>query len=91
MEIEWTRVALTDLERVYTFLAVVNDHAAARRYAALVDAPLRLLSNPRLGRRVDDILGREVRRIFIGAYELRYEVKADVIVVLRIWHTRENR
>jgi plasmid stabilization system protein ParE len=91
MEIEWARVALADLERVYEFLAAVNERAAAQRYTALVDAPLRLLSNPRFGRRVEGVRDREVRRLIIGDYELRYEVRADAIVVLRIWHTREKR
>jgi plasmid stabilization system protein ParE len=91
MEIEWARIALADLERVYEFLAAVNERAAAQRYASLVDAPLQLVSNPCLGRRVDGVRDREVRRIIIGDYELRYEVQAETIVVLRIWHTRENR
>lgn len=34
---------------------------------------------------------RDVRRIVVGHYELRYEIARDTIFVLRIWHTREQR
>jgi plasmid stabilization system protein ParE len=91
MRVEWADAALDDIKRVYDFLAKVNGRAAHQRYVALVTAPRRLVTNPRLGPRVDNIEESEIRRIFIGDYELRYEVRADVIVVLRIWHTRENR
>ncbi|ESQ79790.1 hypothetical protein AEYBE204_08065 [Asticcacaulis sp. YBE204] len=29
--------------------------------------------------------------MLVGDYELHYEVMADTIVILRIWHVRENR
>jgi hypothetical protein len=32
-----------------------------------------------------------VRRIIVGNYEVRYEIVADTIYLLRIWHTREAR
>ncbi len=51
-------------------------------------APARLLrDNPRLGPRLEDFNPSEVRRLFVGDYEIR----ADAIIVLRLWHTRENR
>ncbi|MBD9433991.1 type II toxin-antitoxin system RelE/ParE family toxin [Achromobacter sp. K91] len=34
---------------------------------------------------------REVRRILVGEYEIRYENQDAVVHVLRLWHTRENR
>ncbi|MBR7513475.1 type II toxin-antitoxin system RelE/ParE family toxin, partial [Mycobacterium tuberculosis] len=34
---------------------------------------------------------REVRRILVGQYEMRYEIQGDTIYVLRLWHTREDR
>jgi hypothetical protein len=34
---------------------------------------------------------REVRRILVGRYEMRYEIESDSIFVLRLWHTREQR
>ena len=35
---------------------------------------------------------REMRRLIVGQYELRYDVIEDVtVVILRLWHTREDR
>ncbi|WP_338087111.1 type II toxin-antitoxin system RelE/ParE family toxin [Nitrincola schmidtii] len=34
---------------------------------------------------------REVRKIHIGSYEMRYEVQKETIFILRVWHTREER
>lgn len=34
---------------------------------------------------------REVRRLIVGDYELRYEINDDGIVVLRIFHGLEDR
>jgi hypothetical protein len=40
---------------------------------------------------VDEIGSREVRRLLIDQYDLRYEVLPDLIRVLRVWHMREDR
>lgn len=34
---------------------------------------------------------RDVRRILVGEYEVRYEILDASINVLLLWHTRENR
>jgi len=91
MELKWTSKALSDLMRLYEFLASVDGPAATRTVQALSAAAARLLANPRLGERLDEFDPREVRRLLIGHYELRYEIQRSLIYVLRIWHTRENR
>ncbi|MEY4592360.1 MAG: hypothetical protein RIR18_1255 [Pseudomonadota bacterium] len=35
--------------------------------------------------------GREVRRLLVGDYEMRYEIQGSAVYILRLWHTRENR
>jgi len=50
-----------------------------------------LLVNPRIGERLDEFEPREVRRILVGHYEMRYEIHESTIYVLRLWHTREER
>jgi plasmid stabilization system protein ParE len=82
---------LTDLDRLFDFLAPVNRRAAARAVQSIVAAPARLLEHPRLGERLEEFEPREVRRILIGKYELRYELRDSLIYVLRVWHTREDR
>lgn len=91
MELKWTSKALADLVRLHQFLAPVNESAAAHAVQALASAPYRLLQQPRIGERLDEFEPREVRRLLVGRYEIRYEVQDSVIYVLRIWHTREDR
>ncbi|WHO75419.1 type II toxin-antitoxin system RelE/ParE family toxin [Rhizobium sp. BT03] len=91
MELKWTSKAVSDIDRLYAFLAPVNRQAAARTVQALTAAPLRLLEQPRLGERLEEFDPREVRRILVGHYELRYEIRQSAIYVLRLWHTREDR
>ena len=91
MELKWTSKALSDLARLYEFLAPVNKPAAARTVQALAVAPSALLANPRIGERIEEFEPREVRRILVGHYEMRYELTETTIYVLRLWHTREDR
>lgn len=91
MELRWTDKALDDLARLYDFLASVNKPAAARTVKALVGAPQRLPEHPRLGEQLDEFAPREVRRLLVGRYEMRYELQGSALYVLRFWHTREDR
>lgn len=91
MELKWTSKALSDLARLYEFLAPVNKSAAAHTVQSLSSAPETLLENSRIGERLEEFDPREVRRIFVGHYEMRYEIQESAIYVLRLWHTRENR
>ena len=91
MELKWTSKALSDLARLYNFLAPANALAAARIVQALTTAPGRIIENPRIGEKLDEFAPREVRRILVNNYEIRYEIQELNIYVLRIWHTREDR
>ena len=87
MRLKWTSKALSDLAR----LASVNRTAAARVVQSMTIAAERLLNHPRIGEKLDEFIPREVRHIFIGDYEMRYEVSESTIYILRLWHTREDR
>jgi len=91
MELKWTSKALSDLARLYEFLAMTNKPAAVRAVQALTQAPTILLANPRIGEQLFQFEPREVRRILVGEHEVRYEIIDSIIYVLRLWHTRENR
>ncbi|WP_142804478.1 type II toxin-antitoxin system RelE/ParE family toxin [Tepidiphilus sp. J10] len=90
-EIRWTGKALSDLERLYTFLAPKNEQAANRVMKTLISAPSVLVTNPRIGEQLFQFAPREVRRLLISDYEMRYELRDADIFILRIWHTREQR
>ena len=91
MELKWTSKAFSDLARLHEFLAPVNKFATARAVQALTKAPTMLLTNPRIGEQLFEFEPREVRRILVGHYEMRYEIHESIIYVLRLWHTREDR
>lgn len=91
MELKWTGKALSDLVRLYEFLAPVNKQAAASTVKSLTAAPASLLVNPRIGEKLEEFEPREVRRILVGQYEMRYEIQESTIYVLRLWHAREER
>lgn len=91
MELKWTNKALSDISRLYEFLAVVNQPAAARTVQQLTAAPTTLLVNPRIGERLEEFEPRDVRRIQVGQYEMRYEIVDSTLYLLRLWHTREDR
>ncbi|KAA9387832.1 type II toxin-antitoxin system RelE/ParE family toxin [Neorhizobium galegae] len=90
MDLKWSSKAVSDLDRLHDFLAAVNA-PAARTVQNLAAAPKKFIQHPRLGERLDEFAPREIRRLLIGDYELRYEIQGETIFLLRIWHTRENR
>lgn len=91
MKVGWTSKAVGDLARLHDFLAPVNQRAAARVLQSLTTVASRLPDQPRIGEKLEQYHPREVRRILVGKYEMRYEVRASSIFILRIWHTREGR
>ena len=91
MQVHWTSKAASDVARLHEFLAGANSAAAARVVKSLVAAPSTLLANPRIGEKLDEFEPREVRRLLVGQYEMRYEIADATIYVLRIRHTRESR
>jgi len=91
MHVKWTSKALSDLNRLFEFLALVNRQAAAKTVQSLTAAPIRIIDQPRIGERLEEFEPREVRRLLVGHYEMRYELNNDVLYVLKIWRTREQR
>ncbi|MBO9713675.1 type II toxin-antitoxin system RelE/ParE family toxin [Sphingomonas sp.] len=91
MRIVWTSRASSDLMRLHEHLRPIAPDAAARVVQQLARAPSRLLDYPRLGEKLEAYEPREVRRIVVGNYEMRYEIADATIFVLRLWHGRESR
>jgi plasmid stabilization system protein ParE len=86
--------ALTDIERLRTFLDQVNPGAARRAMATILMAIERLQELPDLGMATGD---RDIRQIVVrfgaSGYIVRYAALAETgdILVTRIWHGREAR
>jgi plasmid stabilization system protein ParE len=82
---------MADLVRLEEFLAPLDARAAAEVVRSITAGAAKLVEYPRLGERLEQYQPREVRKLIVGTYELRYEVRGDAIFVLRLWHTREKR
>lgn len=91
MELKWTSKTLSDLAQLYDFLALTSKPAAARTAQSLTQAAIILLTHPRMGEQLFQFEPGEIRRIFAGEYEIRYELTGQIVYVLCLWHTRENR
>lgn len=91
IKLHWTSKAASDLVRLYEFLSPLNKQFAAQIVQSLSKAPNNLQSHPRLGERLEEFDPREIRRIVIGDYEMRYEIQQETLYILRIWHTKEHR
>lgn len=90
MRVEWTTKASSGVVRLHAFLASVNAAAASHLVKSLVTAPDGLLLSPRIGERLEEFHPREIRKLLIGRYEMRYEIVGSAIYIMRVWHTREE-
>jgi plasmid stabilization system protein ParE len=91
MMLQWTTSANRDLVRLHAFLNPLAPRAAAQIVKQLVAAAEQLLTYPQLGERITAFAPRDVRRLIVGDYELRYELADTTITILRLWHCREDR
>lgn len=91
MTLRWTPEAVEDLARLHRFLAELNPRAALHVVTVLRHAVGQLRVHPRLGPSLRGFEGRDVRRLVVGDYEVRYELAGEAIHVLRFFHTREDR
>ena len=87
--LQFTASATRDLRRLRDF---INEHdpAAAARVSQRLGRTIRLLRDqPALGKAVEEL--PDVRELVAGDYVVRYTVKGQAVVVLRVWHGRELR
>ena len=89
MTIEWTEQALSDLGRLYRFLAATNEEVAVRTIDNLVASLPRVLDQPRRGSVLEG-LPKDVRRVVIGNCELRYETRVADIRIVSAFRLRES-
>jgi plasmid stabilization system protein ParE len=93
--LKWLPEALSDLARLREFIRVHNPDAAQRAAKTLLDATKKLVAVPLIGRPVLDIEKSQFRDFFIpfgqAGYWMRYTVTDAEIIIVRIWHGREDR
>jgi plasmid stabilization system protein ParE len=91
VSIVWTPEAQDDVDRLADFVAAYDSGRADKIEEELSAAPKRLLEFPRRGSRFSQYDPREIREYRTGGYLLRYELREGDIVVLRVFHGREDR
>ena len=95
MRLAYAREARDDLVRLRAFIAEHDPRAAERTARRLLQGIERLMRHPRLGKQVriapQELAPEEIRDWLVAAYVVRYLVLSDQVVVLRVWHQREDR
>jgi plasmid stabilization system protein ParE len=93
MRFEYSADAVEDLIRVREFIAEHDPRAAERVSKQLIQGIERLTDQPLLGRPVRLAPDpRSIRDLVLGDYIVRYMPAENRIriLILRIWHHREN-
>ena len=92
MKLVYAPEAVADLIRLRAFVAEKSPAAAARIAAELIARIENLCAFPQLGRAVGEAPQPDViRDMVFGNYVVRYSEHANALVVLRVWHHREDR
>ncbi|MFT5757587.1 MAG: addiction module RelE/StbE family toxin [Alteromonadaceae bacterium] len=92
-EVVWLPDAVTDLMRLRKLIQDKNPSAAKRAASKIKEGAITLVSNPESGRPVEGLSSfREILIPFgAGNYVLRYREDNLTIVVVRVWHSKEER
>lgn len=89
MILQFTESAVRDLDRHRRFIAEHNPQAANRIAKNLKNRLQMLRRQPRLGHPVEGI--ESVREFVIDDYVCQYVLTGQGVIVLRVWHGREER
>ena len=93
--LRWFPEAVSDLARLRDFIRFHNPDAAQRAAKPIRDSAFRLPHFPFVGIPVQDIDKPQLMDLFIpfgqAVYWMRYAVTDDKIIIIKIWHGRENK
>jgi plasmid stabilization system protein ParE len=89
----WSPDALLDLAEHFDFLKQRNLEAAGKAAQSIRDTAFSIAGNPHRGRLVADGSGRRKLIVPFGksGYVIYYLIKDETIVIVRIYHGRQNR
>ena len=91
MRINWTRQAYIDLDRLRWFLSEKSERAADAAVQRIVRGSLTLRDHAHRGQVLEKYLPRQVRRLLVADYELRYEIHGEDLYITAVFHVREDR
>lgn len=88
MKLRYERGALSDLEKIFAYIAQDNPDAAARLLARIEEAAARIAESPFLG---EGTSKTQFRRFPAGNYLIVYEVGQDEVVIHFVRHGARQR
>lgn len=95
MKLVFLPEASDDIDRLYDFLMPKSPLAAQKAMLAIDEGLAMLQDNPFMGLKMDG--NPDYRQLYVpfgkNAYVLRYRIhqEQDTLVVVRVWHSREDR
>ena len=90
MNIEYSPESIEDLIRLREFIEIKNPYAAKRVSKELLDGIDKLKVFPKMGICVSKAPDPKlVRDLFVSDYTVRYLLKDNCAVILRVWHGKE--
>jgi plasmid stabilization system protein ParE len=92
MKLLYSPQAIEDLRRLRRFIAEKDPSAAGRIGNDLANRIALLRSFPHAGMAVARAPDPQaIRDLIVGAYIVRYLVRSQAVIVLRVWHHNEDR
>lgn len=91
--VRWLPEALDDLKRLHAFIEPHSPDAAKRAVNTLIDAAEKLAEFPEKGRPWDLEMDFRELSVRFGArgYVIRYRFVDDEAIIVRVWHSLEDR
>lgn len=90
MKLRYTRLALDDLNTLFAFIEIEDALAAQKVAQSIRTAIERLIQFPSYGR-VGDVDGTRQFVIAGLPYIVIYEIEGELVTILRIYHTAQDR
>ncbi len=94
-QINWLPGALQDMARLRQFIKKENPPAAKKAGQRILSAVNLLIKNPEAGMPSPDEDCDAFRDLYApfgrGGYTIRYRIKQQIIIIVRVWHSREER
>ena len=93
MNLVWLPEAREDIRRLFEFLMTKNPGAAGRAVQTIRKGAAELETLPERGRPMNDDTRRRELLLPFGSshYVLRYRIDGQSIVIIRVWHQREQK
>ena len=94
-QINWLPGALQDMSRLRQFIKKENPQAARKAGQRILSVVNILIKNPEAGMPSPDEDCEAFRDLYApfgrGGYTIRYRIKQQTIIIVRVWHSREER